>query len=133
MPSWKKVGGINRSPIHNIVRASQSTSNQLIVTENIGQGGPNTHTKFDNNIIMDGSFAYINFGEVDASNGYGFRNNNGVMEVRDTSFGYTPWYPIGPGGIGPDQTNWILSDDKRYLYYPNPSVIIGTDLSLIHI
>jgi hypothetical protein len=59
--SFRQFGGINYAPKHNIVASNYNTSNNLLVTQNIGQ--PNSYINF----LSDISGNIIIYGDVDIS------------------------------------------------------------------
>ena len=67
-----------------------SSSNAFTVKDNAST--PNTLLKVggDGNLKLLGS-KYINFGTTEGSSGYGFRDNSGVLEYKNSSGVWTPW------------------------------------------
>ncbi len=67
------------------------------------------------NILIKGTDKYLNFNAVSGSLGYGFRDNDGVMEFKD--LGGT-WAPFGSGGGGVTDHGALtgLSDDDHTQY-----------------
>jgi len=59
--SFRQFGGINYAPKHNIVASNYNTSNNLLVTQNVGQ--PNSYINF----LSDISGNIIIYGDVDIS------------------------------------------------------------------
>lgn len=51
-------------------------------------------------ILVNGLNKYINFNAVSGVAGYGFRDNNGVMEYRDAAGAWTPF----SSGVSPNPT-----------------------------
>lgn len=49
------------------------------------------------NVLIQGPNNYLNFGTFSGSSGYGFRDNGGVMEFKNSG---GSWTPIGSGGSG---------------------------------
>lgn len=59
------------------------------------------------NILINGLNKYINFNSVSGVTGYGFRDNNGVMEYKNSS---GSWLPIGNAIVGGGDTNVQYND-----------------------
>ena len=73
--------------VHGIVgigRAEQDCNHTLDVNGNIG-------------IKADG---YLNFGDTTGTSGYGFRDNNGTIELKNTSGPVNIWDPIATLSAG---------------------------------
>ena len=82
-------------------------------------------------ILLRGTNRYINFGSVTGDTGYGFRDNNGVLEYRNSS---GAWTAMGAAEIAatfetvnknisayPYVINYTLSDDIDTIVYTTPS------------
>ena len=130
MANWKKLGGRNRSAQHNTVRAQQATIDQLNVTKNLGQGGT---TKIGSNLTIDGSYGYVNFGLIDGSNGYGFRNDDGSMQFRNpdisnwvdfTHAGHISAASLWEKGAGHDIYNKLQPGGRVGINTQNPKTVL---------
>lgn len=82
-------------------------------------------------ILLKGSDRYINFGTLTGASGYGFRDNNGVLEYRNASGN---WTVMGAAEIAstfetvnknlsayPYVINYTISDDIDTIVYTTPS------------
>ena len=63
----------------------------------VGMTTPN-HTLDVNGNIGLASSGYINFGVVDSTSGYGFRDNAGAIEYKNSNGGWTSFASAGAGG-----------------------------------
>jgi hypothetical protein len=59
--SFRQFGGMNYAPRHNIVASNYNTSNNLLVTQNVGQ--PNSYINFQSDISGNINF----YGDIDVS------------------------------------------------------------------
>ena len=41
-------------------------------------------------ILVNGTNRYINFNNISGSTGYGIRDNGGVMELKNSGYGWSP-------------------------------------------
>lgn len=61
-----------------------------------------TYVHFDNptgyDVLINGSNHYLNFGTFAGISGYGIRDNNGVIEVKDSGGNWAPIATTGGGG-----------------------------------
>jgi hypothetical protein len=85
--SFRKFGGLQYAAKHNIVSSNYNTSNNLIVTENVGQ--PNSFINFESDIHLNGNLVILPTGPTGSS------SNNGIY-FPDGSFQNT----AGGGGSG---------------------------------
>ena len=58
-------------------------------------------------ILVNGTNKYINFNTLVGSSGYGFRDNGGVMEFKNSG---GAWTPIGGGGGGGTPATTVVSE-----------------------
>ena len=75
--------------------------------------GVNGLAVFGNTLFggVAGSNAYTNFGATSGTNGYGFRDNGGVMQYKNSG---GVWAPIAAGGSGSfDSATWHNVSDAR--------------------
>lgn len=88
--SFRQFGGLNYAARNNIVSSSYNTSNNLLVTQNVGQ--PNSHINFEGDI--SGNFAIsgnLNFSGTLTANTGSFNNlgvkpnSNDIFTITDTS------------------------------------------------
>lgn len=63
----------------------------------IGTTTPNHTLDVQGNIGLASS-GYINFGVVDSTSGYGFRDNAGAIEYKNSNGGWTSFASAGAGG-----------------------------------
>ncbi len=74
------------------------------------QKGSWIQTIFDGgiNILINGLNKYLNFNTISGSDGYGFRDNNGVMEYKDAAGNWTAFSAGTPAAPTWDfyATNW---------------------------
>lgn len=77
-----------------------------ISTGSIGVGDPSPDHKLDvaGNIGLDAN-SYINFGDTDGTTGYGFRDNSGTIEFKNSS---GTWTGIGSGTGG--ESYWRINN-----------------------
>ncbi len=62
------------------------------------------------NAILSGASHYLNFGTTVGSSGYGIRDNNGVMEYKDST---GTWIAFNTIGVTPPQTSFVISSDVQ--------------------
>lgn len=62
------------------------------------------------NAILSGASHYLNFGGAAGSSGYGIRDNNGVMEYKDSD---GDWIAFNTIGVTPPQTTFTISSDTQ--------------------
>jgi site-specific recombinase XerD len=84
----------------------------------IGDTTPDHKLDVAGNIGLDVS-AYINWGDTDGTTGYGFRDNAGVMEYKNSA---GAWAGIGSGGA----SSW--TDGGTFLY-PTTAETLGNSVS----
>lgn len=72
-------------------------------------------------LLINGFNHYINFGSDNGVNGYGFRDNNGTMEFKNSGGAWAGFGSGGGGGSGSviDATN--SGDDQNYNLSAEPS------------
>ena len=63
-------------------------------------------------VLINGTDRYLNFKDVSGEDGYGFRDNAGVMEVKDDGGN---WVPLGSGG-GAETFETVSKNLKAYPY-----------------
>ena len=86
--SFRKFGGLQYAAKHNIVSSNYNTSNNLTVTEKVGQ--PNSDINFESNIYLDGDLHILATGPTGSS------SNNGIY-FPDGSFQNTAANTSGQG------------------------------------
>ena len=131
--SFRKFGGLQYAAKHNIVSSNYNTSNNLIVTENVGQ--PNSFINFESDIHLNGNLVILPTGPTGSS------SNNGIY-FPDGSFQNTAGGggsgtgvtgPTGEPGSGvtgptgePGTNYWTLSSGNLYPTIITNNVGIGT-------
>ncbi len=63
------------------------------------------------NVLIQGTNRYLNFGTFSGVSGYGFRDNGGSMEFKNSG---GSWIGIGSGGGGGSASTTLLSDDNSW-------------------
>jgi hypothetical protein len=86
--SFRKFGGLQYAAKHNIVSSNYNTSNNLLVTEKVGQ--PNSNINFESDIYLDGNLHILATGPTGSS------SNNGIY-FPDGSFQNTAASSSGEG------------------------------------
>ncbi|PIY17484.1 hypothetical protein CO112_00865 [Candidatus Dojkabacteria bacterium CG_4_9_14_3_um_filter_150_Dojkabacteria_WS6_41_13] len=77
----------------------QTTDEINFLDANIGIGTSTPQHKLDvNGNIGLAASGYLNFGATDSSTGYGFRDNAGIMEYKDSTGTWTALNSLGGGG-----------------------------------
>lgn len=74
------------------------------------------------NAILSGASPYLNFGSTAGKSGYGIRDNNGVMEFRDSGGEWTPFSTVA----GRTGNNFTVSSDTQNV---NLYVLAGSPAS----
>ncbi len=64
-------------------------------------------------VLINGVDKYLNFGSISGETGYGFRDNAGVMEFKDSS---GAWAPFGTGGGTADSFETVSKNLTAYDY-----------------
>lgn len=105
-----------------------TTANAFTVKDNAST--PNTLLKVggDGNVKLQ-SGKYINFGTTEGSSGYGFRDNAGVLEYKNSAGVWTPWVaPVAnPYGFGSGTYTYAQIAYNHGNYSDTqPSVAIGS-------
>jgi hypothetical protein len=77
-------------------------------TVGIGTTSPSSKLSVYGDVFVEGSNRYLNFGTATGTNGYGFRDNAGVMEVKSSGGSWTPFDSIG-GTSGGGQLLGVFS------------------------
>ena len=101
--SFRKFGGLQYAAKHNIVSSNYNTSNNLLVTEKVGQQ-PNSNINFESDIYLDGNLHILPLETTDLSSNNGiyfpdgtFQNTaasssgegiNGVIDVSNNGIEY---------------------------------------------
>jgi hypothetical protein len=117
MPAISQAGGGTLTSIGLKITGGAITSgtSYALVTDatagNVGIGDTTPDHKLDvaGNIGMDAS-SYINWGDTDGTTGYGFRDNGGSIEFKNSG---GSWAGIGSGGGG---GGWTLDTANGVLY-----------------
>lgn len=60
----------------------------------IGTSTPLAPLSINGNVFVEGENRYINFGTTTGAAGYGFRDNNGIMELRNINNNHNVWSEI---------------------------------------
>ncbi len=95
---------------------SAASSLYVLLNGNVGIGTSAPLAKFDvnGNLILSGSNSYLNFGSTSGTSGYGFRDNAGTMEFKNSG---GSWTGIGSGsGSGSDK---FATSSNGVAIYPN--------------
>ncbi len=85
----------------NVLELKNSTSSVMTVLASgfvgIGTSSPSSQLTVYGNALIEGAGRYLSFGGSSGALGYGFRDNGGVIELRNAG---GSWQPIGAGGSG---------------------------------
>ena len=92
----------------------------------IGTTSPLSVLDVFGNITLSQANSYLNFGPISGTNGYGFRDNAGVIEYK--SIGGS-WLPVGSGGGGGGTDgNWVYFNSSAIrLATSSNTVLIGAN------
>ncbi|NMB56767.1 hypothetical protein GYA19_02410, partial [Candidatus Beckwithbacteria bacterium] len=85
----------------------------------IGTTNPLAKLNIDQNVLISGSYAYLNFGSLSSQNGFGIRNNNGVVEFKNQGGTWS-----GIGGVG-GASLFTDSGSLTYLTAFNDDLALG--------
>ena len=99
---------VSNTPSFTYINATSTTATStfsggaLVATGggNLGVGTSTTLAKLDvyGNAIFSGSSRYINFGNVSGTSGYGFRDNGGTLEYKDSGGSWTTFASLASAG-----------------------------------
>jgi Phage tail repeat like len=62
------------------------------------------------NILINGTNKYLNFGTISGLSGYGFRDNGGTIEFKNSG---GSWQAIGTGSGGGGGSEWVVVSSSR--------------------
>lgn len=106
-------------PIHTTL--SQEQLEELRQTgartgDNWGVNGSYIFQQDNKNILIKGTNKYLNFGSISGSTGYGFRDNGGDMEYKDSGGSWTAFNSISGSGAVSGDGVWATSTYGTYVY-----------------
>jgi len=111
------AGVTGQFPFYAAVGTELTATSTLFLTANgrLGVSTSSPLSAFDiyGDLILSGANRYLNFGDTSGTGGYGFRNNSGVMEVKNSG---GSWSVFGSGGGG---SSFFSSTTDSLAIFPN--------------
>ncbi len=115
-------------PFYDLAGTSLTATSSLTLSQaglfGVGTTSPLSQLDVFGNLTISGSNRYLNFGDTSGINGYGFRDNNGIIELKNSG---GAWGVFGSGGGG--SSIWATTTNNLAIYPSTTSwvTLIGTN------